>query len=305
MLGNRKKWVVDNGQTRTEAVDVDGYPLHDFAFQASSRYDFGWPLQIVTAGDDIWCPGCRRKRFNMPLLAVELVTEGQFRFVQNGRESRPEVGEVLLVRQGSNTVMEIAGDDLGRKKVMEITGPLVGPLINLTRLNRLDCFRPTAHDWLVKQYESAKQILTQAQPGFMKASSQLAYNVLTELGRSAEQNQLPIAVRQAISLMEHRINSDLTLQEIVDFTGTTQSTLHRLFIKHLGEAPINYYIDLKMQMAKTSIMTPGATVKSVAAELGYDSQQYFSALFKRRVGMSPRTFQQQEAVVPVVHARPT
>lgn len=296
MLGNRKKWVADNGQTRTEAIDVNGYPLHDFAFQASSRYDFGWPLQIVTAGDDIWCAGCSRKRFNTPLLAVELVIEGQFRFVQNGRECLPEAGEVFLVRPGSQTMMELYRGEIGRKKVMEITGPLVGPLVNLMRLNRLDCFKPNALDWLIEQYDLAKQTLTQAKPGFMKASSQLAYNVLIDLGRAAEQNQLPIAVRQAITLMEHRINSDVTLQEIIDFAGVTQSTLHRLFIKHLGEAPINYYIDLKMQMAKTSIVTPGATVKSVAAELGYENQQYFSALFKRRVGMSPRLYQRQQMV---------
>ena len=293
MAGKRKRWVLDDGQSRIEAIDVDGYPIHDFAFQPASRYDFGWPLQVVTAGDDIWCRGCQRKRYNTPLFAVELMLEGEFRFVQDGEESRPKAGDVFLVRPGSDNIMESVSE-ISRKRVMEITGPLVGPLINLTQLNRVDCFQPTDAQWLMRQYDSARQMLSQASTGFMQTSSVLAYQVMIELGRSAVQNKLPVSVRQAISLMEHRINADLSLSELCEHADTTQPTLHRLFVKHLGEAPISYYINLKMQTAKTSLRSPGATVKSVAAELGYDNQQYFSALFKRRVGLSPRQFQRGE-----------
>ena len=289
----KNRWVYDDGVTRTEAVDVDGYPIHQFAYQPSSRYDFGWPLQVVTAGSDIWCRGCERVRFNSPILAVELVLEGQFHFEQNGVESICGPGEVFLVRPGSDTAMRYHQADIGRKLVMEITGPLLGPLVNLMQLHRINAFQPTNADWLIQRHDQARKILEEGKPDYMRESSLLAYDVLTSLGRSAGQNRLPIAVRQAISLMEHRITSSVGLQELCDYTQTSQPTLHRLFAKHLGEAPINYYLNLKIQTAKTSILAPGASIKSVAAEFGYDNPQYFSALFKKRTGMSPQKYRQQ------------
>ena len=94
--------------------------------------------------------------------------------------------------------------------------------------------------------------------------------------------------------MEHRINSNLNMQDLCEYTKTSQPSLHRLFAKHLGEAPINYYISLKIEAAKTNICAPGASIKAVAAELGYDNQQYFSSLFKARVGVSPSQYQRQK-----------
>jgi DNA-binding LacI/PurR family transcriptional regulator/AraC-like DNA-binding protein len=56
-------------------------------------------------------------------------------------------------------------------------------------------------------------------------------------------------------------------------TGYTVQTLHEL---------------LKMERAKILLETHPSKVSQVAAQLGYQNQSYFSAVFKRRTGVSPR-----------------
>ena len=194
-LMEKKKYSYDLGDSRTEAVDVGGYPIHRFVHQPSSRYDFGWPLQVVTAGEDTWCKGCERRRTNVPLFAIEFILEGTFDYTQDGVESQVGTGEVFLVRPGCDVDYQYFDERIGRKKVIEITGPLLGPMLSLTQLNKIHHFRPTNADWLTQQYALAERILTKAMPGFMHESSMLAYGLIMSLGRAATQRALPIVVR--------------------------------------------------------------------------------------------------------------
>ena len=48
--------------------------------------------------------------------------------------------------------------------------------------------------------------------------------------------------------------------------------------------------------AKNLLLEPGKTVAEVAYQLGYEYPQYFSRLFKKKVGISPKKFQEDRAI---------
>jgi AraC-like DNA-binding protein len=287
----RRSWVYDDGVTRTEALDVPPYPDHRFAFYRGATGDPSCPLQLFACGDDTWCDGCLRRRFNTPIFSIELVTGGVFEFTQHGRAYQVPARSVFLVQPGADNIMRLASGEIGTKLAMQITGALLPTILRTTGLNRVDVLQPANLAWLLEQYQKAKSLLEATPPGFVRESSSIAYAMIVELARSAGRARLPIVVRQAVELMEQNIGARLTIGDLCERLRVSKATLHRLFTKHMGTPPLDYFIGLKMDVARGLLANPAHSVKEVARQLGYDDPLYFSAQFKKRVGLSPRQVQ--------------
>lgn len=57
-----------------------------------------------------------------------------------------------------------------------------------------------------------------------------------------------------------------------------------------GYSPIRHFLNMKMEHACHLLDTSALSIKGVANALGYDDQLYFSRLFSKTVGMSPRAY---------------
>ncbi|MCB0166075.1 MAG: helix-turn-helix transcriptional regulator, partial [Anaerolineae bacterium] len=64
----------------------------------------------------------------------------------------------------------------------------------------------------------------------------------------------------------------------------------RVFKKKTGYAPIDYFIRLKIQKACELLETTDQQVSEIGHSLGYPDIYYFSRLFKKVVGLSPRQY---------------
>ena len=128
-----------------------------------------------------------------------------------------------------------------------------------------------------------------ATPGVHHRLSLLAYQLLIELAKQAERSSYPPPLQRGIEFIRSHIRSELFLNELVEYSGVSQATLHRLFVRHLKTSPIDYYLEQKMNEAKTMLCS-NQRVKEVARRLNFSSAAYFSAEFKKRFGISPRNF---------------
>jgi AraC-like DNA-binding protein len=128
------------------------------------------------------------------------------------------------------------------------------------------------------------------EPGFLEELSELTYAILMELSRSAARKRVPEEVQRAVDFMRQRVTENVTNDRIAAAACKSVSRLSALFRKHLGCSPMAYFIRLKMDHAKILLGNSGATVASVADQLGYSSQFYFARLFRKHTGSSPRQF---------------
>ena len=55
----------------------------------------------------------------------------------------------------------------------------------------------------------------------------------------------------------------------------------------MGRAPLAYLTGWRMTLARDALVRPGATVASVAHEVGYANEFAFAAAFKRHDGLAP------------------
>ncbi len=97
-------------------------------------------------------------------------------------------------------------------------------------------------------------------------------------------------VTMVIRFMYQNINRNLTLQEISDEVELSKSYLNAIFKAQTGRAPVEFFIHLKMQEACKLLKSTDMYIYEVSEELGYADQYYFSRIFKKVVGMSPRDY---------------
>lgn len=97
-------------------------------------------------------------------------------------------------------------------------------------------------------------------------------------------------IETSINYMEHNLNKDLSLYELASEVGYSASHFSSIFKDQTGEAPISYFIGLKMQLAAKYLIQTNKSIKEISYLLGYSSQYYFSRLFKTHIGISPSDY---------------
>ena len=78
-----------------------------------------------------------------------------------------------------------------------------------------------------------------------------------------------------------------TLHELARESSSSRSNLARRFTEMVGQPPMQYLSQWRMQVAATILAQSSAKVSSVGTEVGYDSEAAFSRAFKKATGLAP------------------
>ena len=95
-------------------------------------------------------------------------------------------------------------------------------------------------------------------------------------------------VGPALRLLHGSPAEPWTLARLAAATHVSRAALARRFTALVGEPPMTFLTNWRLTLAADLLHEPGASVTSVAREVGYGSAFAFSAAFKRVRGVSPR-----------------
>lgn len=101
-------------------------------------------------------------------------------------------------------------------------------------------------------------------------------------------------VTAAIHYMKENIEKKLTLAEIATHTGYSPSHFSVLFSKRTGYAPLAYFNQLKIQQACQLLDFTDMKVNQLCYKIGIEDTYYFSRLFSKIMGMSPREYKKMK-----------
>lgn len=106
------------------------------------------------------------------------------------------------------------------------------------------------------------------------------------------------AVGRALSMIHEKPSEGWTLERLSEGAGLSRSSLHERFVQLIGQPPMQYLTQWRMQVASALLRDSRAKLMEVALEVGYESEAAFSRAFKRIAGLSPgawRRARQREA----------
>ena len=121
-----------------------------------------------------------------------------------------------------------------------------------------------------------------------------AYSVILSLIRSREGEYAPSArqskIAPAIEYVSQNYNKNLTNDELAELCGISTVYFRKLFTSLVGESPISYMHQIRINKAKELLKTDYGSLTTLSQTLGYPSLYDFSRDFKKRVGVSPKKY---------------
>ena len=92
---------------------------------------------------------------------------------------------------------------------------------------------------------------------------------------------------------EHYNNSELSVADISEVLCVNQTYLRKMFKSEMDMTLSEYITQVRMQEAKRLITTTDEILSSVAEKVGFSDVSYFSNVFKKYYGISPRSMSKE------------
>ena len=166
---------------------------------------------------------------------------------------------------------------------------------------------------LLKPTEKQAQMLTELldeirQLDPLKKHNNIAFNTLFSyylysIGKLEEDTEniiehksdfVPSLVLNIISYLKEKYKEPITLDSLSKKFSVSKATLIYNFNKYLHSSPVDYLINIRIQQAKIALSETNRNLTEIAESCGFSNANYFSLMFKRKIGLSPANYRKYQ-----------
>ena len=112
-----------------------------------------------------------------------------------------------------------------------------------------------------------------------------------------DRQRMPLRVRlgvhhpkliRAVEIMEGNIEEPLSQESLAGRIDLSRRQLERLFRRHLGRTPAQYYLETRLERARHLLFQTDMPIMSVACATGFVSASHFTTCYRQMFGKTPR-----------------
>ena len=100
----------------------------------------------------------------------------------------------------------------------------------------------------------------------------------------------PAGIVAARQYIRQHFTEEISLDKLAAQAGFSSSHFRKLFTAHVGMSPKQFVLYLRLSKAKNLLASNSFRVGEVAGLCGFRNEFYFSDLFKRTYGLSPKDY---------------
>ena len=100
-------------------------------------------------------------------------------------------------------------------------------------------------------------------------------------------------VKDILNYIERNINKNITLEDAASYVNLSPHYLSKIFKKEICVNFITYLTDRRIDIAKEMLEDESIPISNIAIELCYSKSNYFSKVFKKKVGITPTQYRDE------------
>lgn len=154
---------------------------------------------------------------------------------------------------------------------------------------------PGLNDTLLRLMQKVVENVRSGTPGYHQVISGITLQILGLIHALSTQKDPGSdvdeqAVEKAKFFLRENLEAPLDMKQLLRELPMSYSKFRKMFKQATGESPNQYHLNLRLDKARELLNTTNLNVTEVAYNLGFDSVFYFSKLFKKKNGVSPKSF---------------
>ena len=208
-----------------------------------------------------------------------------------------EAGTMVLYRPLEAQTYVYYGKDSPEIYWIHFTGAEVDEIFREYDLNPLEKVFVTGTDTVYAQTFEQIILELQLQKKYYEDSTALLFRqLLLSIARFVHETSLDktnissTEIIQATSYFHEHYRETINIEAYIEGRYLSVSSFFRKFKLYTGMTPLQYLLDIRLSNAKSLLETTDYSIGEIAALVGYDNALYFSRLFHKHVGMSPREY---------------
>jgi AraC-like DNA-binding protein len=102
------------------------------------------------------------------------------------------------------------------------------------------------------------------------------------------------SVGRALAQLHQRPAHPWTVDALASDVGLSRSSLTERFTRYLGQGPMAYLTDWRLELAAEALRSTSRSVLTIAGDVGYESEAAFNRAFKRRFSLPPARYRKAQ-----------
>ena len=132
---------------------------------------------------------------------------------------------------------------------------------------------------------------------FMDISSMLIQQLLFLVSRNVcnltyFSSHRDLVLEKVIDIFHSSYREKISISSIASELNYSSSWLSKTFTRHYGMSPKAYLTNLRIEKAKSMLLTT-ISIRKVAEQTGFPDQMYFSRVFRASTGLTPSQYRQK------------
>ncbi|MDL2302201.1 helix-turn-helix domain-containing protein [Lachnospiraceae bacterium OttesenSCG-928-D06] len=109
-------------------------------------------------------------------------------------------------------------------------------------------------------------------------------------GSGSSQNQIKKEMQEAVHYFNENYAQNIEIETYAQKQHMSVCWFIRSFKKYMGITPLQYLTSIRINRATKLLSDTEYTVSEISSIVGYDNPLYFSRIFKKNMGISPKNF---------------
>src|SRR3984957_17842494 len=102
-------------------------------------------------------------------------------------------------------------------------------------------------------------------------------------------------IQAAVLWLDEHVGEPVLMEHAANAAGLSESHFRRWFQKEVGFNPADYMMYRRVGIAKNKLRTRDLSVTKIAMALGFSTSAYFTAVFRKRTGLTPTQYRREQS----------